>query len=248
MSKVTIEERGTVALVRLTNGVINAISGDLVEDMLTALEQVQGRFDGLVLCGGEKFFCIGLALPELLALDRQGMSEFWHRLDEAVLTLYRMPMPTVAAIAGHATAGGTILGLACDYRFAAEGRTLVGLNEITIGVPVPFLADLLLKQVVGERVARDIAYTGDLMAADAAIGVGLIDEIHPKEAVEEAAVGKALDMSSPGGPAFSLIKEFRTEALCQHFISHREEKKDNLLDCWFDSKVQRMLKEAAKKF
>jgi len=248
MAKVTIEERGKVALVRLTNGVINAISGDLVEDLLTTLEQVQGRFDGLVLCGGEKFFCIGLALPELLTLDRQGMSDFWHRLDEAVLALYRIPLPTVAAITGHATAGGTIIALACDYRFAAEGRTLVGLNEITIGVPVPFLAGLMLKQVVGERVARDIAYSGDLMAAEAAVGIGLIDEVHPKEAVENTAVEKVLDMSSPGGPAFSLIKEFRTEALCEHFISKREEKKDNLLDCWFDPKVQRMLKEAAKKF
>ena len=248
MSTVTIEDRGKVALVRLTNGVINAISGELVEDLLGALDKVQGRFEGLVLCGGEKFFCIGLALPELLALDRQGMSEFWHRLDEAVLTLYRMPMPTVAAIAGHATAGGTILGMACDYRFAAEGRTLVGLNEITIGVPVPFLADLMLKQVVGERVARDIAYTGDLIAAEAAVGVGLIDEVHSKETVEEAAIGKVLEMSSPGGPAFRLIKEFRTEALSEYFDSHREKKKDKLLDCWFDSKVQRMLKEAATKF
>ncbi|CAB5082203.1 hypothetical protein D3OALGA1CA_310 [Olavius algarvensis associated proteobacterium Delta 3] len=248
MPKVIIEDRGKVAVVRLENSVINAISRDLVEGLLTALEEVKGRFKGMVLCGGEKFFCIGLALPELLTLDRRGMSEFWNRLDEALLTLYRMPMPTAAAIAGHATAGGTILGLACDYRFAAEGRTLVGLNEITIGVPVPFLADLMLRQVVGERIARDIAYTGDLMAADAAVGLGLIDEVHPKEDVEEAAVGKVLELSSPRGPAFSFIKEFRTEALGEYFISHREEKKERLLDCWFDPKVQRMLTEAAKKF
>ena len=198
--------------------------------------------------GGGKFFCIGLALPELLTLDRNGMYEFWSRLDDAVLTLYRMPMPTAAAITGHATAGGTILGLACDYRIAAEGRTLVGLNEITIGVPVPFLADLMLKQVVGERLAREIAYTGDLMAADAAVEIGLIDEVHPKADVEDAAVGKVLDLSSFQGPAFSLIKEFRTESLAEYFIARREEKKDNLLDCWFNPKVQRMLAEAAKKF
>jgi len=248
MPRVTVEDRGKVAKVRLENGVINAISSDLVDDLLTSLDDVQNRFDAMVLCGGEKFFCIGLALPELLTLDRQGMSEFWTRLDEAVLTLYRMPIPTVAAISGHATAGGTILGLACDYRIAAEGRTLVGLNEITIGVPVPFLADLMLKQVVGERTARDIAYSGDLMAAEAAVRIGLIDEVHPKAEVEEAAVSKALELSSLQGPAFSLIKAFRTEALAEYFIAHREEKKDNLLDCWFNPRVQRMLSEAAKKF
>ena len=70
MSKVVIEDHGSLAVMRLNNGVTNSISPALVEDLLVAVKQMEDRFHGVVLTGGEKFLSLGFDLPELLKLDR----------------------------------------------------------------------------------------------------------------------------------------------------------------------------------
>src|SRR5512137_1705530 len=130
MTTLTLEDHGKVAIVRMANNVINAIGAEVVEELSLALQEVRGRFRGMVLAGGNKFFSIGLNLPELIELDRDGMADFWTRFEDTVLKLYTLPLPTAAAIAGHANGGGAILALACDFRFIAAGRKLISLNEI----------------------------------------------------------------------------------------------------------------------
>ena len=141
MSKVIIEVHDAVAVLRLKNGVTNAISPELVDDLLATMKQMKIEFNGMVLAGGDKFFCIGFDLPKLLQLDRPEMTEFYVRFNQAVLDLYTLPMPTACAIDGHATAGGAIFALSADFRFVSSGRRLIGVNEVKIGLPVPHLAD-----------------------------------------------------------------------------------------------------------
>jgi enoyl-CoA hydratase/carnithine racemase len=248
MTAVTVESHGKVALLRLTNGVTNAIGPALVADFSSALSLVATDFRGCVLAGGTKFFSIGLDLPALVHLSRQEMSRFWDDFDQAVLDFYCLPLPSAAAIAGHATAGGTILALGADFRLIAAGRKLMGLNEINIGVPVPFLAALMLRQIVGERTARDLQYKGDLIHPETAKSVGLVDDIGPEEKIEALALEAigALADKPPG--AFGLIKRYRTETLVRLFESRRREKKEEMLACWFQPTVQDLLKKAAEKF
>ncbi|MBW2324669.1 MAG: enoyl-CoA hydratase/isomerase family protein [Deltaproteobacteria bacterium] len=122
MPKVTLEQKETLAVLRLTNGV--------TKELLKAVRQVKEENLGLVLAGGTKFFSIGLDLPILLALNRDEMKEFWDNFIQAVFDLFTFPLPTACAIAGHAPAGGTVLALACDYRFAASGRKLFCIRAI----------------------------------------------------------------------------------------------------------------------
>jgi enoyl-CoA hydratase/carnithine racemase len=79
MTTLALEDHGKVAIVRLANNVINAIGAEVVEELSLALQEVRGRFRGMVLAGGNKFFSIGLNLPELIELDRDGMADFWVR-------------------------------------------------------------------------------------------------------------------------------------------------------------------------
>jgi enoyl-CoA hydratase/carnithine racemase len=202
----------------------------------------------VVLCGGDKFFSIGLDLPALLKLNRVQMSRFWTRFDDAVWCLYSLPMPAAAAIGGHATAGGTILALTADVRYVAEGRRLMGLNEVSIGVPVPFLADLLLRQVIGERAAAKITLAGELMPPEDARRIGLVDDVLPAERVERHALEKTSSLAGKPQPAFGITKNNRLLAVRSLFTRQREERQTELLDCWFDPAVQRMLAEAAEKF
>jgi enoyl-CoA hydratase/carnithine racemase len=79
MPKVILEAHDTVAVLRLNNGVTNAISPELLDDLSDAVKRIKSEFKGMVLAGGEKFFCIGLDLPGLLQLGRSAMVEFYFK-------------------------------------------------------------------------------------------------------------------------------------------------------------------------
>ncbi|MBW2435095.1 MAG: enoyl-CoA hydratase/isomerase family protein, partial [Deltaproteobacteria bacterium] len=132
MPRVNLEAHEDIALLQLNSGVTNAISPELVDDLGKALIGIKDQFKGMVLAGGDKFFCIGLDLPGLLQLGRAEMIDFYVTLNQAVLDLYTLPIPTASAIAGHATAGGAILALSTDFRLIAAGRKFIGLNEVKL--------------------------------------------------------------------------------------------------------------------
>jgi enoyl-CoA hydratase/carnithine racemase len=248
MTAVTVEAHGPIAVLRLNNGVTNAVGSELLRGLERLLPEVREGFRGLVLAGNPKFFSIGLALPELLALDRDGMGDFWHRFEELVLSLYNLPIPTAAAIAGHANGGGAILALACDYRFVAEGRKLISLNEVAIGVPVPYLADLMLRQIAGDRAAVAIEYESKLVPPEEARAVGLVDGVCKPEEVETAAIEKVTRLAAAPDRAFELTKRHRVREIPARFQAVRPELDRTFMECWFDSKTQELLREAAKKF
>jgi enoyl-CoA hydratase/carnithine racemase len=248
MPKVSLEDKGPVAVLRLTSGVVNAISPELVEELSLALREVQSRFRGMVLAGGSKFFSIGLDLPTLLKLDRKTMAAFWALFEDTVLALYTLPIPTAAAIAGHAPAAGTILALACDFRMIAAGKKLTGLNEIQIGLPVPFLADLMLRQAVGDRAATEIEYTGELLMPEKALALALIDGLFSEEEVEAKAIAKISEMVARPPFGFALTKQHRTRDIRTRFIADRQAINQAFMDCWFNQEVQGVLSAASKKF
>ena len=248
MPAVVMEAKGPVAVLRLNNGVTNAVGSELLRDLERLLPEVRQGFRGLLLAGNSKFFSIGLDLPELLAFDRDGMGDFWHRFEDLVLQLYTLPIPTAAAIAGHANGGGAILALACDYRFVAEGRKLISLNEVAIGVPVPYLADLLLRQIAGDRVAVDIEYESKLVAPEEARAVGLVDGVCTPEELEATAIEKVARLAAVPANAFELTKRHRVREIPARFQAVRPELDRTFMECWFDSKTQGLLREAAKKF
>lgn len=248
MSKVMIESRDNVAIMRLKNKVTNAISPDFVNDISAALNKIKSEFQGMILAGGDKFFCIGFDLPELLKIDRTGMTQFFYKFNQVAFDLFTLPLPTACAITGHAIAGGNILALACDYRFAASGKKLIGLNEVKLGVPVPYLADLMLRQIVGDRAATEILYHGEFMASSEAEQIGLIDEVLPQDGLENRALEKIAKIASLPQPAFSAIKANRVEAIRLRYEENYKSKNEIFLDCWFSPSVQDLLTEAAEKF
>ena len=220
----------------------------LVEELSLALQEVQGRFRGMVLAGGNKFFSIGLDLPALLKLSRKDMAAFWVGFEDTVLALYTLPIPTAAAIAGHAPAAGTILALACDFRFIASGRKLIGLNEIQIGLPVPYLADLMLRQVVGDRAATEMEYLGALLMPEEAQAAGVVDGVCSEDEVEARALAHIEAVAALPPSGFPLTKQHRVKDMAAQFLAGRESINQAFMDCWFMPSTQALLKEAATKF
>jgi enoyl-CoA hydratase/carnithine racemase len=248
MSKVKIESHAEVAVLRLDNGVTNAIGPELVDDLAAALQRVKEEFKGLILAGGTKFFSIGFDLPALLQLERSAMADFFLKFNRTVLDLYTLPLPTACAIAGHAIAGGTILALTADFRLASSGRKLMGLNEIKIGLPVPFLADLMLRQIVGDRAATELNYRGEFLEAEQARKIGLLDDICPPEKLDQKAIEKVAALAALPPYGFPLIKANRVEEIQSRFKEKGSARSALFLDCWFNPAVQELLKQAVKKF
>lgn len=248
MSKITVTMQGDTAVLRLDNGVTNAISSELVNDLASALTQIRGSARGLVLTGNQKFFSIGINLPELIQFDHAAISDFFTRFDQLCFDLYTLPMPTACAMTGHAVAGGNVLALSCDFRFAAEGKKLIGLNEVTIGLPVPYLPNLILRQVVGDRAATEMMYCGQLLPCSRAAEIGLVDALLPLAEVETQAVTKISTLAALPHGAFTLIKENRTEAVCRSYELYNRSKLARMLECWFEDSAQKLLKDAAQKF
>ena len=248
MANVTLEDHGKVGLLRMTGGATNALSPAMVGDLFEALTEAGKRFRGLVLAGGEKFFSIGLNLPELIALDTRRMTDFWTRFEDTVLALYSLPVPTAAAIAGHATAGGAILALACDFRFVATGRKLIGLNEVKIGLAVPYLPDRMLRQIVGDRTATRLTYHGVFLEPEEARAVGLVDGVAADGEVEAQALSAVAELAALPPLGLSQIKRNRVRDLKADFEARRQSLMEEFLECWFSPPAREALKEAAKKF
>lgn len=159
----------------------NAISFELINDLLRALDEV-AKSDAivLILTGAGKAFCSGMDLDNLKGLlgrtPEQNLqdSETMVRLFRS---LYEFPKVTIAAVNGPAIAGGTGLALLCDFTLAVP-EAKFGYTEVRIGFVPAIVSTFLLRQV-GEKQARDLLLTGRIFAADQAARLGLVNEIVP---------------------------------------------------------------------
>ena len=159
----------------------NAISFELINDLLRALDEV-AKSDAivLILTGAGKAFCSGMDLDNLKALLGRTPEQNLHDSETMVRlfrTLYEFPKVTIAAVNGAAIAGGTGLALLCDFTLAVP-EAKFGYTEVRIGFVPAIVSTFLLRQV-GEKQARDLLLTGRIFAADEAARLGLVNEIVP---------------------------------------------------------------------
>lgn len=157
----------------------NAISYDLIDDLLAALREVaKSPAHILILTGAGKAFCSGMDLDNLKALIGRspGQSlEDSKTMASLFRTLYDFPKPTIAAVNGAAIAGGTGLATLCDFTLAVP-EAKFGYTEVRIGFVPAIVSTFLLRQV-GEKIARDLLLTGRLFDADEAKRIGLINDV-----------------------------------------------------------------------
>lgn len=248
METIKVEPHENVVVLRLHQGVTNALDTPLVRALLQEVNQVKEQKKTLVLAGGSKFFSIGFNLPILLKLDREKLREYLELFNECCLTILTLPSPTICAIRGHAIAGGTILALMTDYRLIAPGRKLMGLNEIHLGLPVPYLPHIVLRDLVGERNAAEIVYQGQLIEPETSQKLGLVDAIVSEDKLEEQAIKKADEIQKLPRLAYAAIKRIHQETIIERYQRNAPEKVEEFLDCLFQNETQVLLKKASEKF
>jgi enoyl-CoA hydratase/carnithine racemase len=250
-SLLSTEIKKNIAIIRLAHKTSNAISLALVEELADEVASLKAKetVRALVLTSAnDKFFSIGFDIPSLLPLAREAFTTFYRTFNQFCLDLYSLPIPTIAAISGHAIAGGCILTLCCDVRVIAEGRKLIGLNEVKLGVPVPYIADRILHALVGSKGAREVMELGEFYPPEDALRLGLVDFIQPGEEVLEKALEQARLLASSPGEAYSLIKANRVENIVLEILERLEVKQMRFVDAWYADTARQPLQEASSKF
>lgn len=245
------ELRGKVVLLKLNRSVTNSINLKLIHDLSGHVKMVKDDKDiaGVVLTStNDKFFSIGFDIPELIELNEKDFREFYHAFNQLCIDLYTFPKTAAAAITGHAVAGGCILTLCCDYRFIAEGKKLMGLNEIKLGVPLPYPADRILRQIVDDRAARRILDTGDFFPPEETVAMGLVDEVLPLEQVVKKAVETVEAIQSCSLDAFTVIKCNRIEKVEAEIQANLAVKEKIFIEMWYNDETRKKLKAALEKF
>ncbi|PSH05742.1 MAG: enoyl-CoA hydratase [Acidobacteria bacterium] len=157
----------------------NAISHQLINDFLAALQEVENSSAHILILAAEgKAFCAGLDLEDLVALTKHTAEENYRhseRIATLCRSLYYFSKTTIAAVNGAAIAGGAGLATLCDFTLASTAATF-GYTEVRIGF-VPAIISAFLVRQVGEKHARDLLLTGRIITAEEAYRMGLVNEV-----------------------------------------------------------------------
>jgi enoyl-CoA hydratase/carnithine racemase len=248
---IEVVRRDRAAVLKLSRGVTNSLNLQLVNQLREYLKELREGSDrqSLVLSShNDKFFSIGFDIPGLSKLGKEDFKIFYQAFNRLCMDLYTLPAPTIAAITGHAIAGGCILALCCDYRFIAEGRRLMGLNEIKLGVPVPYPGDCILRQIIGARHAREMMSTGEFYRPRELLEMGVVDHVLPLDQVIQQSIEKAEMLIALPCEPFKAIKRNRVESVEAEVQEHLAERENFFLDCWYSKETRKRLREAIKKF
>jgi enoyl-CoA hydratase len=174
---VRIEERGDVALVRIDRPPANAMDLELLEDGHGVLEELAAAEPGaVVLTGREGFFSAGVDLKLAPTLDPPAQRAMVEGINRLFAGWYSFPRPVVAAVNGHAIAGGLILALCADHRIGG-GQAKLGLTELKAGIGYPLAAMTVVSAELSPPAARELVLRAELIGPEAARELGALDEV-----------------------------------------------------------------------
>jgi enoyl-CoA hydratase len=205
-----------VLTLRLAHGKASALDVELLDALLREFDGVAEDVHALILTGTGSIFSAGV---DLFRLTREGpdyVRRFLPLLCRFVRTLFAFPKPVVAAVNGHAIAGGCVIVLACDARLMAEGVGRIGLPELLVGVPFPTAPLEVVRFAVPRDKVQSLIYTGRTLSARDALGAGLVDEVVAPDALLTRAQELAQQLAQIPPPAYRLTKQsLRAAALEQ---------------------------------
>lgn len=196
MPLIETQDVGAIRCIRMARPPVNALNPDLCRALIAALETAYSDgVLGVVLAGNPKIFSAGLDVPYLLSLgdDRRALLDAWQAFFGVARLLAESRIPVAAAITGHSPAGGCVLALCCDYRVMARSVDpakpfAIGLNETQVGLVVPEGVQKLMRRVVGRHRTERLLVSGEMIPAERAHELGLVDELAEGEQVEARAI------------------------------------------------------------
>lgn len=231
---IQVEAQDGVAVLRFSRPPANAI--ELAS--ATALEETLGRLEGdaavraVVITGAGGFFSAGLDLkvvPTYGAAEQRAMVMAINRL---LARLYGLGLPTVAAVNGHALAGGLVIVLAADYRLGSHGSYRLGLTETRVAVPYPVAAMTVVEAELAPAVARRLVLLARHHTPEDALAERVVDELVPGETLLPRAIAVAGELAGLPREAYARIKRHLRRAALERIERVVATGADPLVESW----------------
>jgi 3,2-trans-enoyl-CoA isomerase len=244
MNTLNITVQDAVAIITLNNGNSNAINKEMLTDLKKIFKSIQtdDAIRGVILTGKHGFFSSGLDLIELYDYNEEQIKAFWEQFLDLVTTLTLFKKPLISAISGHSPAGGCVLAVCSDYRVMAEGKYIIGLNEVPVGIIVPNSIFELYAFWIGKAKAYQNLLEGKLMGADEAKSIGLIDETAPIESLMTVAQKKMKTYISYDPTTWQESKLNLRQDLIQSVSADQTATLEKMLKQWWAPSTRSILK------
>lgn len=199
---------GDIAVLRLAHGPVSAMDIELCEAIAEAFRAMATEpVTAVVLTGTGRTFSAGVDLRRYLDEGEPYVRRFLPALCDAFRAVFELGKPVVAAVNGHAIAGGCVLAACADVTFMAEGRALIGIPEIKVGVPFPRVPLEVIRYAVGEVAARTLVVGARTYLPGDAAAIGLVDHVVAPDELMDRAIAAARALSSDVPPdTFAVTK------------------------------------------
>jgi len=245
MQTINITKKKDYAILQLQQGKVNAINYQLVKEVRSAMQALQkdDTIRGVIIAGQPHYFSAGLDVIELYGLDKEGIRPFFRDFGNLYMELARFPKPLIAAITGHAPAGGTVIAMTCDYRVMTDGnKYTLGLNEVLVNVPLS--EDIISGYAfwLGDGLSARYLLQGKLMTAKEAQAVGFVDEVCPLAEVLDKAEAQIQRYLGSNDRIFKDIK-YRTRKDWINSLGQKGElAMEETMEVWWQPEVRARMK------
>jgi enoyl-CoA hydratase len=245
---VTLSMNDQVATLTIEREHGNALNPETVEGLAALAQQADAdpKVQAIMLATKGKLFSPGLDLMELIDLDRPAMQDFLRRFNQCILSLYTLNKPMLAALHGHAVAGGCVLALTADWRILRRGA-LVGLNEVIVGVPFPYGVAQILRESVPARRLTEVALFGRNFRDEEALEAGLVHEVCEVADFEARCVERLTELASKDRRAFATTKRYLRSPTVERMQAGDPAHDSDFLDAWFSTETQTRIKGLVEK-
>ncbi|MDB4937152.1 MAG: Enoyl-CoA hydratase [Labilithrix sp.] len=196
---------GTTAVLRMDDGKANALSDAMIDALMAALDRAEKEASAIVLAGRPDRFCAGFDLKVMMS-GPENAKALLTRGSALLMKLYGVPLPLVIACTGHALAGGALVLLTGDVRIAASGAYRIGLNEVSIGLPVPVLAMELARDRIAAAELAKATLQATIYAPEDAARAGYVDAVAPPADVMGKAMEEAARLGGLSRTAYAATK------------------------------------------
>jgi enoyl-CoA hydratase/carnithine racemase len=229
-----------LALLRLDKPRGNAIDEGLAEALTSAVLEASkdDAVRGILLCSANpKIFCPGLDLVALGEYDHAALSRFMARFAKMIWTLFGLSKPLVAALNGHTVAGGCIVALTTDYRLLKRGAS-IGLNEVQIGVPLPWSVSVLIRATLPPTSWTDVGLSGSNFSDEDAVRVGLAHAVLEAKDFENVCLERLSRLADKDANAFAVTKRCLREGFMAEMTAQESYRAGEFISAWFSPETR----------
>jgi enoyl-CoA hydratase len=229
-------ERDGIVTIKLERGKAHALDLDLCRALTEAFTEIEQdeRATAMILTGTGAVFSAGVDLVRYLEGGDDYVDAFVPSFVEALRILFAMSKPAVAAINGHAIAGGCALAAACDYRIMEKGHGTIGVPALKVGLPFPLVAIEILRFATSEAHLQELVYRGKMYGVSDAYSHGLVDEIAEQGALLDRARTVASQLAEEPSARFRITKQQLRAPALERMLRYAADTDSSVLAEWKD--------------